>query len=170
MGRSRWNKASVIALGTALTLAWLTRVGHAKPWKQWAPDPLASDSAYAALSAIPSDSLSASQLSWLAVQRDWRAQRAAEAAGSSPTSITSTTGPVHSVRPNDKRFAALAAQPYAALADTDRAWLVAENAAQQVGRDSHSSGYGFLVLVAVVAVIAAIGAIAATSAVVHPAF
>jgi hypothetical protein len=164
MGRSRWNKACVTALGTALALVFLTGVGHAKPWKKWAPDPLASDSAYAVLSAIPSDSLTASQLSWLAVQRDWRAQRAAEAAGTSPTSITSTPGPVHSVRPNDKRFAALAAQPYAALADTDRAWLVAENAAQQVAGSTHTNSMGgLLIFVAVVAGLAAIAAVASTA-------
>jgi hypothetical protein len=148
------------ALGATVALALFAGVVHAKPWKKWAPDPLASDSTYAKFLARPSDSLTAAQLSWLAVQRDWRAQRDAEAEPWSPTSITSTGhGGPHPARHTDARFAALASQPYEALADTDRAWLVAENTAQQVARESQrgSSGVvGGLILLALVAA-AAVG-------------
>src|SRR5205823_13229381 len=39
----------------------------------------------------------------------------------------------HHPRRTDGRFAQLASQPYSTLTDTDRAWLVAENAAQHNG-------------------------------------
>lgn len=143
-------------MGAAVALALLAGVVQAKTWKQWAPDPLASDSTYAKFLARPSDSLTAAQLSWLAVQRDWRAQRDAEVEPWSPTSITTTgRGGPHPGRHTDARFAALASQPYEALADTDRAWLVAENTAQQVARESQrgSRGVGIgLILLALVAV------------------
>jgi hypothetical protein len=130
-------------MGAAVALALLAGVVQAKSWKQWAPDPLASDSTYARFLARPSDSLTAAQLTWLAVQRDWRAQREAETEPWSPTSITSTgRGGPHPARHADARFAALASQPYEALADTDRAWLVAENTAQQVARESQRRSEG----------------------------
>jgi hypothetical protein len=135
-----------------------TGAAHAKTWKKLAPDPLASDSSYAALLAQPSDSLTASQLSWLAVQRDWRAQRKEETEPS-PASITESRN-VHHSRPGDKRFAALAAQPYAALPDTDRAWLVAENAAQRVVRENSSDGSGAMGLFVLLVVAAALAATA----------
>ena len=71
--------------------------------------------------------------SWLAVQRDWRAQREAEA----PSSSLSKTKPrAHPKRAGDERFAALASRPYAALADSELTWLVAENEAQRRARES----------------------------------
>jgi hypothetical protein len=135
-------------------------VAHAKPWKKWAPDPLDSDSSYAAFLARPSDSLTAAQLSWLAVQRDWRAQREAESGSPSPASITdSGHWHPHPARRTDARFAALASRPYEALADSERAWLVSENTAQQVARSSQgrSSGGAGLLLVGLL-----IGALAGT--------
>jgi len=92
----------------------LAGVAHAKAWKKWAPGPLASDSTYAAFLARPSDSLTAAQLSWLAVQRDWRAQRDAEETSYSSRSITESGRP-HPVRPGDKRFAALVGVVAAAI-------------------------------------------------------
>ena len=156
MGRNRFSSARQV-LGGAVVLALLTGVADAKPWRKWAPGPLASDSSYAALLARPSDSLTAGQLTWLAVQRDWRTQRDAESTTSSSASITETGRP-HLARRSDKRFTALVARPYAALADTDRAWLVAENAAQQVARESQggsSSAIGVLLMAAIVGVLAA---------------
>ena len=119
-------------LGALVVVALLTGVAHAGLWRKWAPDPLASDSTYRAMLARPADSLSAAESSWIAVQRDWRAQRDAEA----PSSSISVQHRPHPVRPGDERFAALASRPYAALADSERAWLVAENAAQRIARES----------------------------------
>jgi hypothetical protein len=146
--------------GASIAVALLSDAAQAKPWKELAPSPLASDSTYAAFLAQPSDSLTAAQLSWLAVQRDWRLQREVEHTWSSSSSITvSRHGSEHYERRTDVRFAALASQPYAALPDTDRAWLVAENAAQRVARESPERS-GELLAVAIVAAIG--GAIAAT--------
>src|SRR5580765_1749849 len=143
MGRRPRIGVKGAAMGAAVALALLAGGVQAKSWKQWAPDPLASDSTYARFLARPADSLTAAQLSWLAVQRDWRAQREAEAEPWSPTSITSTgRGGPHPGRHTDARFAALASQPYEALSDTDRAWLVAENTAQQVARESQRESMG----------------------------
>jgi hypothetical protein len=109
--------------------------------------------------ARPSDSLTASQLSWLAVQRDWRAQRDEEALPS--TGLSSLTPPVresehpHFVRRSDARFAALASRPYAALADSERAWLVAENAAQLVERGAPSAGGGVVGVILLAGVVGA---------------
>lgn len=160
MGRRPRISVKGTALAASVAVALLAGVVHAKPWKQWAPGSLASDSTYAMFLARPSDSLSAAQLSWLAVQRDWRAQRDAERESYSPTSITDTgQGHPHPVRRSDARFAALVSQPYEALTDMDRAWLVSENTAQQVARGSQrdASGVGGIVILA-----ALVGALAAT--------
>ena len=127
----RWPRIGVkgAALGASVAVALLAGVVHATPWKKLAPGQLALDSTYAMFLARPSDSLSAAQLSWLAVQRDWRAQRDAETESSSPMSITDTgLGHPHPTRRSDARFARLVSRPYEGLADTDRAWVVAENA------------------------------------------
>ncbi len=157
MGRNRFSSARRVLGAAVVAFALLTDVANAKPWRKWAPGPLASDSSYAALLARPSDSLTAAQLTWLAVQRDWRTQRDAESTTSSSASITETGRP-HLARRSDKRFTALVARPYAALADTDRAWLVAENAAQQVARESEggsAGAIGILLMAAIVGVLAA---------------
>jgi hypothetical protein len=154
------------ALGVCAAVALLAGVVQAKSWKKLAPSPLASDSTYAAFLARPSDSLTAAQLSWLAVQRDWRAQREAEGA-KEPSSLSITDsrhGYTHHARPTDARFAALASQAYAALPDTDRAWLVAENAAQRVDRESPDKSSA-MVGIAILAAIA--GAVAATVLIVN---
>jgi hypothetical protein len=137
---------------------------HSKPWAKWSPDPLASDSAFATLSATSMDSLSASELSWLAVQRDWRAQRDEESRVSA--SITRSWHP-HHARLADARFAELASRPYAALADSERAWLVAESAAQRgdltsrpVNESSSSSVVGLVLLSALAGALLAIWLIA----------
>jgi hypothetical protein len=86
-------------------------------------------------------------------------------ATSTSTSRTSITegGYTHHARSGDKRFAALAAQPYAALADTDRAWLVSEHAAQTAARESQSGGSGSFGILALILVVAGIAAIAAAA-------
>jgi hypothetical protein len=137
----------VWAVGLAFVVASLGAAGvaHAKPWAQWAPAPLASDSAFAALQARPPEALTAAEASWLSVQRYWRAQRADEDAGSMPSSITSPTtasGHGHHARRGDERFAALASRPFGSLEDRDLAWLVAENAAQRDARESASVASG----------------------------
>jgi hypothetical protein len=152
MGRSRWRSAWLAALGVAVGLGLLACVAHAKTWRKWAPGPLASDSSYAAFLAQPSDSLTAVQLMWLAVQRDWRTERDLESDSPSTLSITETGRPRHVARRTDARFAALVAQPYGALSEAELAWLVAENTAQQVARQSQSSasnagGVAFVALV-----------------------
>lgn len=136
MNRSRWAslQALVLFAATALTLASIAGVAQAKPWTTWAtlaPGPLASDSSYAAFSALPEDSLSTGEFSWLGVQRDWRRQRRSEARGEAPGLASTVTGVgnPHRDRASDKRFAKLASRPYAALSESDRAWLIVENAA-----------------------------------------
>jgi hypothetical protein len=114
-------------------------LADAKQWRKWAPGPLPSDSTYAAFLARPSDSLTAAQLTWLAVQRDWRLERDLELDSPSALSITDTGRPLHVARRTDARFAALVSRPYAALSDAERAWLVTENTAQQVSRQSQST-------------------------------
>jgi len=100
---------------------------------------------------------------WLAVQRDWRTERDLESDSPSTLSITETGRPRHVARRTDARFAALVAQPYGALSEAERAWLVAENTAQQVARQSQSSastagGVAFVaVVVGVLAGISLIG-------------
>lgn len=150
------------AFGASLAVALFAGVVDAKPWRMWAPGSLASDSTYAAFLARPSDSLTAAQLTWLAVQRNWRAQRDAETESSSPMSITETGHP-HVTRRTDARFAALVSQPYEALTDTDRAWLVAENTAQQVALASQGRSGGVMggmILGALVGALAGMSAIA----------
>jgi hypothetical protein len=144
MGGSRQMGSRWAALGAAIAVALLAGVAHAKPWAKWAPAPLASDSTYAALLARPADSLSASRLLWLAVQRDWRAQRDEEA-NPTPSDRHSITSPParsahpHIARRTDARFAALASRPYPALADSELAWLISENAAQIAKREAPSA-------------------------------
>ncbi len=130
---------------------FLAPVAHAKPWAKWAKAPLASDSSYLALSSRPSDSLTASQLMWVAVQRDWRAQRGDEALAAR---TRGDSGAYHPARGTDKRFAALASRPYAALADEEREWLVAENQLQRLERDGSSdSGVGGILVAAILGAI-----------------
>lgn len=156
-------RAREAALGAVVVFELVASVAHAKQWSKWAPDPLASDSAYKVLSARPLDSLSVAESSWVAVQRDWRAQRQAE----TPSSSIKVKHSPHPARRGDERFAALASQPYSALADTDRAWLVAENEAQRTARESQKRdsirgvaifGAAVLVLIAAFVTIAIIAA------------
>lgn len=141
MGRRWWTAMRWAALGAAVTVAWFAGVAQAKPWAKLAPAPLGSDSSYTAMSARPADSLSASELTWLWVQRDWRAQRELETRPLEARSISSvgiydgTPGAPHPPRREDARFARLASLPYEALTDGERAWLVEENAAQRVARE-----------------------------------
>jgi hypothetical protein len=141
MGRRSWMVRGAAALGAVVTVAWFTGVAQAKPWAKLAPAPLASDSSYAAMSARRADSLSASELTWLWVQRDWRAQRELETRPWEARAISSVgvyagaPGAPHPARREDARFARLASQPYEALTDSERAWLVEENAAQRVARE-----------------------------------
>ena len=161
---SSWRlRATEAVIGAAVMIALVAGVAHAKSWRKWAPDPLASDSAYATLSARPLDSLSVAESSWLVVQRDWRAQREAEA----PSSSLSKTKPrEHPKRAGDERFAALASRPYPALADSELTWLVAENEAQRRARESQggvqSGAVTGIVLVAVLAAMVATLAIFAS--------
>lgn len=129
MGRRRWIVVGKVAVGAAVAVALVAGTAHAKRWEKWAPAPLASDSSYAALLAQPSDSLSAREVQWLSVQRDWRVQRDMEARWSGTSQLSREW--THRARRTDARFAALASRPYPALADSERAWLVAENAAQR---------------------------------------
>ncbi len=144
MSRRRVVLVSV-ALAALPLFSLLTPIAHAKPWAKLAPAPLASDSSFLALSARPSDSLTASQLLWVAVQRDWRAQRDEEALA---VRTRGDSGGVHEARSSDKRFAALASRPYAQLTDTEREWLVAENQMQRTRREEPdgSSAVGLLLL------------------------
>src|SRR5204863_181411 len=98
MGRSRWRSGWLAALGVVVGLGLLPDVAHAKTWRQWVPGPMASDSSYAAFLAQPSDSLTAVQLMWLAVQRDWRTERDLESDSPSKPSITETGRPRHVAR------------------------------------------------------------------------
>jgi hypothetical protein len=146
-----------------VALALLAGAAHAKPWARWAPAPLASDSAFAAFSALSADSLAPEERAWLAVQRDWRAQRIEE---SSRSSASVTAYHPHPPRATDERFAALASLPYAALADSERTWLVAENAAQRrdrsmpEGQGKSSRALGFFFVGAIVGFLAALAALA----------
>lgn len=158
MGRARSSHAMHVALGCAALLTLFTGIACAKPWSKWARSPLASDRTYAAMAARPADSLSAHELQWLTVQRDWRAQREQEAHG---TSGISESWYPHHPRDADERFAELAARPFTALADSERAWLVAESAAQHGERSSEPphSGSNLLGVVFVSALVGAITAI-----------
>ncbi len=129
MGRDGAMNARKMAVATAIGLALLAGTALAENWETWAPAPLASDSSYAALKARPADSLSAGQIQWLAVQRDWRVQRDSEAKWSGDTQLSREWH--HRARRTDERFAALASKPYEALTDSERAWLVEESAAQR---------------------------------------
>ncbi len=147
MGRRWWTGARWAASGVAvMALVSLAGVAGAKPWDKLAPAPLGSDSSYAALSARPADSLSASQLTWLWVQRDWRAQRELETRPLEARTISSVgiyagaPGAPHPPRRADARFARLASLPYEALTDGERAWLVEENAAQRAARENEGDG------------------------------
>ena len=115
---NRIDRAGRIVSGAVVALSLIAGAAQAKPWAKWAPSPLASDSAYAALSARPADSLSTDELGWVEVQRDWRAARKLETEPDS-RSLSSPAG-THSERPNDGRFAALASRPYASLTTSER--------------------------------------------------
>ena len=133
MGDARWTNLWQAACGATLALVLVSGVAQAKPWARWAPNPLASDSSFAAFSARPADSLNAGERAWLEVQHDWREQRSLEA--QTPGSITSTWR-THPSRRTDTRFAALASRPYTGLSDSERAWLIGENAAQRAAREA----------------------------------
>ncbi|HVP15523.1 MAG TPA: hypothetical protein VMS88_08255 [Terriglobales bacterium] len=124
---------------------------RARSWAEWGPAPLPSDTSFLALSARPSDSLTASQLMWVAVQRDWRKQRDEEALAKR---TLGNSGRFHSSRRTDERFAALASRPYEALSDDEKAWLVAENQLQRAGREE-SDGSNVVGVVLIGAAVAA---------------
>ena len=164
MSRVRRNGVREAALGAVVVAVLLAADAQAKPWSKWAPNPLASDSAFAAMSAQSTESLSAAEISWLEVQRDWRAQRREESR--STASITEPFN-AHHVRRSDAHFAELASRPYAALADSERTWLIAESAAQHAdhvqvtpARSSHTAGLMLLSLI--------VGALGAATALNHP--
>jgi len=138
MDRRPWCRVAwCVSFSTVMfVLVTCASVAHAKTWAKWAPAPLASDSAYAALAVKPADSLTAGQLAWLGVQREWRRERDEEAMFS--TSRDVDAGRLHGVRKSDERFAALAAQPYASLTAGDLAWLISDSAARR--QDRHDSG------------------------------
>ena len=121
-----------------LLLVLSAPASHARSWAEWGPDSLASDDSFLMLSARPSDSLTASQLMWVAVQRDWRKQRDEEALAKR---TQGNSGRFHSSRRTDERFAALASRPYEALTDDERAWLVAENQLQRAGREESNGSH-----------------------------
>lgn len=126
----------IAALVAALSVASVVSPAQAKRWATLAPDPLASESSFVAMCARPADSLTALQLAWVAAQRDWRLQRSSEArAGGMGSSITAPWSP-HIRRRNDARFARLASQPYEALTDSERVWLMAESSAQIAMREA----------------------------------
>jgi hypothetical protein len=131
--RPLWKPAPGRILPVALVLlVSLAGSALAKPWTTLAPSPLASDSSYAALSALPADSLDTNQFGWVAMQRDWRAQRLSEEVGSFRG--IASTGFAHIARAGDARFAKLASKPYAEVTDGERTWLIVENAAQRSDR------------------------------------
>ena len=134
----------LMALGAAITMAMLAGVAQAKLWAKLAPAPLASDSAFAAMQARPTDSLTVSEFLWLGVQRDWRAERDRE----TRPPVWPEERYVHHLRRTAARFAALASLPCAALTERERAWLVAENAERRAEREraALSNGSSFLVL------------------------
>ena len=142
MNGRQWMGLKGEALGVAIAVVLLAGVAQAKPWAEWAPSPLASDSSYAAFSALPEDSLDTDEFSWFTVQRDWRAQRSKEARDKVPQSGTTITEVVstHRKRSTDKRFALLASRPYASLTDSERAWLLVENAAHNADAGSSTTG------------------------------
>ncbi len=150
MGRRRpWiDDVMRVALGVVVGLGLCAGVAHARAWAKWAPEPLASDSAYAALGARVADSLDVGQLGWVEVQRDWRRQRREE---SQPFVGGITGGREHHGRPDDGRFAALAARPYTALSASERAWLVIESSEQrqQRAREGQTGTTVVLVVLAV---------------------
>ena len=129
MRRRQQSGAGIVALSVAVALTLITGTAQAERWAILAPAPLASDSSYAALQARPADSLSGSEAQWLAVQRDWRVQRDMEERWPGGSQLRREW--LHRERRNDTRFATLASLPYAALTDSERAWLVAESAAQR---------------------------------------
>ncbi len=138
-------------------LVWGASEASATPWRVMAPDPLASDSSYAALSARPADSLSAGELSWLLVQRDWRKQRSDEQRGGG-SGITDASI-AHRPRGTDRQFAQLASLPFHALSGSDLTWLVAESQAQRSSgpttAETGSNVVGVVLVAAVVGVLAA---------------
>ncbi len=157
----RWPRTfghrAAIACIAAAAMTCLAGAAEAKPWAKWAPAPLASDSAYAALSARPADSLSVSELAWVTLQRDWRAQRDAEARGVSQASLSSDAILVHHPRRTDPQFAGLMSRPYASLSVDERTWLLLEGAAQRADRQRSSgatAAVGFATLAAIVGVVA----------------
>jgi hypothetical protein len=79
-----------------------------------------SDSSFHAFARRRIGSLSTDELIWLGVQRRWRAD---EAQTGRLSGISSFDEPA--AGPDDERFVRLASKPYAALADSERAWLVA---------------------------------------------
>ncbi len=99
-----------------------------------------------------SDSLSASDLQWLIVQHDWRALRDQEAHASQ--GISEPWHP-HHARDTDERLAELASRPYAALADGECAWLVAERTAQRSQPTVPAEGSSAAVLVYILVGVAA---------------
>jgi hypothetical protein len=160
MKRGRWWDVIGIAWTTMVLLAVAAAPASAKPWKKWAPAPLASDSSFAAMQGRSLDSLSAMQYKWLEVQRDWRGDREAE--GRRP--VWPDELYEHRARRTDKRFAELASKPYEALADSEKTWLVAENAAQREARESVGSAAGIFGGVLVGAVLGAIAGVAILAA------
>jgi hypothetical protein len=156
MKRGRWRNVTGIAWTTVALLAVAAAPASAKPWKKWAPAPLASDSSFAAMQARPLDSLSAMQYKWLEVQRDWRGDREAEGRKRVwPDELYE-----HRARRTDKRFAELASKPYEALADSEKTWLVAENAAQREVREAVGSAAGIVGGVLVGALVGVIAGVA----------
>jgi hypothetical protein len=136
------GRASVVA---ACVLLAGTDPAGARAWRQWAPDPLASDSSYLALTARTPDSLSSSERAWVGVQRQWREQRADEAAGTMGSSLTSGARAEHHAHASDERFAVLASRPFAALTDVELSWLVSESAVQrQEAHQSARNGFALL--------------------------
>lgn len=158
MGRHGTMNVRKMAAGTAIGLALVAGTAHAEDWETWAPAPLVSDSSYAALQARPPDSLSAGQVQWLAVQRDWRMQRDMEAKWSGDTQLSREWH--HRARRTDERFAALASKPYGALTGSERAWLVEESAAQRSDQLTPRGGVNPLGLV----LLGFVGAIVALAA------
>ncbi|HTR96690.1 MAG TPA: hypothetical protein VMH61_02215 [Candidatus Acidoferrales bacterium] len=148
-------------LGAMLMVALGACVALGKPWANWAPAPLASDSSYAALAARPRDSLDVGQLEWVQVQEQWRAARAKEA-GESSRVFGGLQYP-HQARPTDRRFAELASRPYAELSERELSWLVLESANQRQGANG-----GATVALGVIAVAALAGTIALWVTLSHP--
>jgi hypothetical protein len=165
--RPLWKPSPGRILPVALVLlVSLAGSALARPWTTLAPSPLASDSSYAALSALPADSLDTNQFGWVAMQKDWRRQRAAEDVG--PNRGIASEGPEHAPRAGDARFAKLASKPYAELTDSERTWLIVENAAQRSDRADPPGHTGVVVLVS--AVLGATVALAILGVMLHNTF